>query len=143
MYDIHLKAESIRAEGLQEIELPFDSLIMAARDSKIMNVRIGTRKDFRNIIRGFFRKLPSDWVMLGLLDPSNRNFLGAGNNTGYLGLSRRQEFSEQSLDDLWLVLRSIFEHHVTRTPGFLKLCTDFINAFEYMQMLKDPPGGHC
>ncbi len=135
MYDIHAKANAIRAEGLC-VKIPFDSRVLAASNSTITNVMIGTRKDLRNIIKGFFRTLRSDWIMLGLLDPSTGGTFTVGNSGEYLGVSKNQDLCEQLLDDLWLVPRSIFEHHVSRDPDFLKLCTDFINWAAYMQLEK-------
>jgi len=142
MYDIHAKANAFRAEGLH-VEIPFDSLVLAASNSTIINVRIGTRKDLHNIIKGFFRTLRSDWIMLGLLDPSTWGLFTVGNSGEYLGMSRNQDLSEEFLDDLWLALRGIFEHHVSRDPDFLKLCTDFINWAAYMQLEKNSVTGHC
>jgi hypothetical protein len=143
MYDIHSKANLIRAKGF-DVEPPFDSLILGARNpQKIMNVRIGTRQDLRNMIRGVFRVLRSDWVMLGLLDPSNRGLLTAANNSGYLGVSRNQDLSDAFLADCWVVLRAIFEHRVTCDPDFLKLCADFINGAAYMQLVIGCVRGHC
>jgi len=141
MYDFHLKAQAIRA-GLH-IELPFDSLILAASNSRITNVRIGTRKDLRNLITGFFRTLRSDWVMLGLLDPSTGGILTVCNSGEYLGISRDQNFSEEDLADLWLVLLEIFEHWMNVRPDFQQLRTDFINWAAHRQLEKNAVTGHC
>jgi hypothetical protein len=143
MLDIHARAEAIGAEGLQGIALPFDSLIVGAKVREIATFKIGTRKDLRGIIGHFFGTLPSDRIMLGLIDPSDRDFPFVGDSTGFLAVSRDQAFSEEFLDDVWLVLRSFFELQVTLCPDFPRICTDFINACTHIQMLKEPPHGHC
>jgi hypothetical protein len=143
MHNLHAIAQAIRAKGLQEIELPFDSLIVGARAQEIATLRIGTRKDLRDIIGHFFKTLPSDRIMLGLIDPSDRHFPFVGDSIGVLTVSRDQDFSEEFLDDVWLVLRSFFELQVMLCPGFPKICTDFINACARIQMLRNSPKGHC
>jgi hypothetical protein len=143
MFDIHARSEAIRTEGLKETELPFDSLIVGAKVREIATFKIGTRKDLLDIIGHFFRTLPSDWIMLGLIDPSDRLFPFVGDSTGLLAVSRDQAFSEEFLDDVWLVLRSSFELQVTLCPDFPRICTDFINALACIQMLSKPPDGHC
>ncbi|MGO9122859.1 MAG: hypothetical protein ACLQPD_35220 [Desulfomonilaceae bacterium] len=143
MYDIHVRAEAIRAEGLQGIKLPFGSLVVAARTIKTMSFKIGARNDLRTIMKDLFIALQSAWVILGLLDPSNSDGFVVGDSNGLLVVLRKQDLSEKFLDDLWLVLRSFFEYQVIRRPDFPKICTDFINTCGYIQMLRDPPDGHC
>ncbi|MGO9119737.1 MAG: hypothetical protein ACLQPD_19255 [Desulfomonilaceae bacterium] len=143
MVDIHTRAEAIREKGLQEIKLPFESLILAARHAKIVTFKIGTRKDLSAIIRGFLTMFPGDTVMIGILDPSGRGFPVVVDNSGFLVVSRDQDVSENFLDDFWVVQRSFFEHQVACRPDFLKLSTNFINVFGYIQMLKNSPNGHC
>src|SRR5271157_4334604 len=135
MCDIYVRAEAIRAERLQGVKLPFGSLIVAARNGKIRTFKIGTRKDLRDIIRHFFRTLRSDQIMLGLIDPSDRDFPVVADNGGLLVVSQKPDLSEKLLDDLWLILRSFFEYQVIRRPDFPKICADFINACAYIQML--------
>jgi hypothetical protein len=143
MHNLHAIAQAIRAKGLQEIKLPFDCLIVGAKDREIGTFRIGKRTDLRGIIGHFFKTLSSDRIMLGLIDPSDRDLPLIGNRDGLLTVSRHQDFSEQFLDDVWLVLRSLFELQVTLCPDFPRIWTDFINACAHIQMLKEPPHGHC
>jgi len=145
MYNIHEKAESIRADGLKEIMLPLGILLVAARDprTKKVNCRPCTRKDLPTEIKGCFRTLRSDWLGFGLLDPSIRAVLTISDESDHLGFSRDQDLSVRFLDDLWIVLHHIFEHHVALRTGFKRSCIDFINAWIYIQMLRNPPKGHC
>jgi hypothetical protein len=143
MHNLNEIAQAIRAKGLKEIKLPFDCLIVGAKCGEIWTFRIGKRTDLRGIIEHFFKTLPSDWIMLGLMDPSDRDFPLIGNRDGLLTVSRHQDFSEQFLDDVWVVLRLFYEYQVTLYPDFQKLCTEFINVCAYIQMLREPPHGHC
>ncbi len=137
MADDRSKQNSETARKFQ-VELPFNSLILAATDPQMhsMTFQIGTRKDFRNVIKFFFKMLPYPWLTLGIVDPLNK-FIPARNDSGYLAVFRNQDPTDEFLDEAWLALRSIFEDETIRRPDFPKLCTDLINGFAYIQLEKE------
>jgi hypothetical protein len=127
MYDIQKTADLIRANGQVDVELPFESLIVYASNSKIRIAKVGTRADLRSVISGFFGTLRSDSITVGLFDPSTGGLLTIGDSDERLGISINQKLSEDFLDDLWLVLCAMFQALVILSPAFPQACADLID----------------
>ena len=122
-----------------QVELPFNGLILAATDPqmKAMTFQIGSRKDFRAVIKHFFRVLPFVWLRLGIVDPGDGKFIPARNGRGYLGVLRNEDITDEALDQAWVALRSVFEGEARRRPDFPKLCKKFIHSFAIIQLKKE------
>jgi hypothetical protein len=142
------EVEEFRAKGLQ-----VDRLILAAKDpkSKFVSVSVGTRKDLLKIINEFFRTLgsmkalPSGFLVLGLLDPSSKGILFVASvNNEILGVRKDQELSEEFLTNFWIWLCARYEYQCSLNSDFPKLCSNFINWFEYMRQCENSSvTGNC
>ncbi|MGO9117428.1 MAG: hypothetical protein ACLQPD_07410 [Desulfomonilaceae bacterium] len=140
MYDIHLKAESIRTEGLQEIELLLDSLIIAGRDpmTDFTYITICERKALTTVIYYIFNRLSSDRIILGIIDTSKLDFVPGG----CIQVARDVEITEDLAEDIWVVLRSIYENYAFEHPEFHQVCTDLIRRVAIRKM-NESITGHC
>jgi len=140
MYDIHARAEALRAEGLQGIELPFGRLIIAGRNPRnylTYPIDCG-RKTLTTTIYYLFEVLAADRIHLGIMDPSNLRLV----DNRYLEIGGDLEISEGLAEDIWLILRSIYEDHVFQHPDFHQVCADLIRRM-INGKLNDSVTGHC
>jgi len=145
MYDIHSKAEAIRAEGLQEIELPFGRLTIAGTDStnSFMYPTICKRMTLTTTIDHIFEISWSDRIILGIIDPSNfmvhprKAFVSDG-----LEVSRDLEISASLAEDIWVILRSLYEDYAFQHPNFHRVYTAYMRRVAIREM-NESRIGHC
>jgi hypothetical protein len=140
MYDIHARAEAVRAEGLQEIELFLGGLIIAGRDPRNRSTYVVPceRTALTALIYYIFEIFRADRIILGIIDLSKLDFVP----DGCIQVERDVEITEDLADDIWIVLRKIYEDYAFQNPNFHQICTDSLRRLAIRKMT-DSMTGHC
>jgi hypothetical protein len=140
MYDFQAKAAAIRADGLQEIELPFGTLPIAGR---VPGIRLTYAIDCQLLtlattIHYILARLGSDKILLGIFNFSNLDFI----SDSCLEIPRDLDLSVSLAEDIWVVLRKIYEDYAFQNPNFHRLWTEQMRRLVTQEM-NESQIGHC